>query len=408
MKITFSLALRNIFRNKRRTMMTFLAIISGMIGLIVFGGFVEYTFRGLREMTIHTQLGHIQIYKKGYSDKGIADPHKYLINNFKNVERVLSKVEHVKLITARLTFSGLISRGEQSLTCMGKGIMPEREKQFSTFETIIEGKPLSPDIADGVVIGSELKKSLGGKIGDYLTVLTTTVDGVINAADFRLVGVAQSGSADYDKVFVELPLNMVQKLLNTTSVEKVIVLLDKTENVNKTARQLRSIFKKEGLDLELKTWSELAVFYHKVVALYNGLFNVMRVIIAVIVLFSIANTMTMSVFERVREIGTLRAIGTKKGGILRLFVAEGFMIGVFGGILGIIFGVIAACVINFSGGIYIPPPPGMSRGYTALILIVPKVIVYSFILMVLISTISSIYPALKAVRLKIIDALRHS
>ncbi len=128
----FLLALRNIFRNKRRTIITFLAIISGMVGLIVFGGFVEYSFWGLRESTIRSQLGHIQVYKKGYSEKGIANPSEYLIDDFQKLEELFYKIPYVELVTARLSFSGLISTGENTLICKGSGVIPEvrQEKLF--------------------------------------------------------------------------------------------------------------------------------------------------------------------------------------------------------------------------------------------------------------------------------------
>ncbi|MBU0701904.1 FtsX-like permease family protein [bacterium] len=187
-----------------------------------------------------------------------------------------------------------------------------------------------------------------------------------------------------------------------------MLLLDKTEHTQEVTQQLNLLFKEKGLDLELKTWSELAPFYQAVVRLYNGMFGVVKVIIAILVLFSIANTMTMSVFERVKEIGTLRAIGTKKSGILKLFLWEGFLIGIIGAVLGIITGILVAQGINLCGGIYISPPPGMTTGYNALILIVPGVLLYSFLSTVVISTISSLYPALRATRLSIVESLGHN
>ncbi len=258
------------------------------------------------------------------------------------------------------------------------------------------------------VIGCEMQKSLGAKTGDYLTILTTTPSGMMNAVDIKLVGIARSGAKDYDSVFVKIPLGVVQRLFLTTEVEQIVILLDKTEHTEEVAQRLNLLFKEKGLDLELKTWSELAPFYHAVVRLYNGIFGVVKVIIAIIVLFSIANTMTMSVFERVKEIGTLRAIGTKKSGILKLFLWEGFLIGVFGAVLGTLTGVLVAQGINLCGGIYIPPPPAMTKGYNALILIVPGVLWYSFLSTVVVSTISAFYPAMRATRLSIVESLGHN
>ena len=404
----FTLALRNIFRNKRRTTITLLAIISGMVGLIVFGGFVEYSFWGLRESTIRSQLGHIQIYKKGYSEKGIANPSKYLIDDFQQLEELFYKIPYVELVTARLSFSGLISTGEQTLICKGDGVIPEKEAKLASFEEIIGVEGLFEEGKEEGVIGSEMQKSLGAKIGNYLTILTTTPSGMMNAVDIKLIGIARSGAKDYDSVFVKLPLTVVQRLFLTTEVEKIVILLDKTEHTEEVAQRLNLLFKKKGLGLELKTWSELAPFYHAVVRLYNGMFGVVKLIIAILVLFSIANTMTMSVFERVKEIGTLRAIGTKKSGILRLFLWEGFLIGIIGAVLGMITGILVAQVINLCGGIYVPPPPAMTTGYNAMILIVPGVLLYSFLSTIIVSTISAFYPALRATRLSIVESLGHN
>jgi len=404
----FTLALRNIFRNKRRTIITLLAIISGMVGLIVFGGFVEYSFWGLRESTIRSQLGHIQVYKKGYCEKGIANPSKYLIDDFQRLEELFYKIPYVELVTARLSFSGLISTGENTLICKGDGVIPEKEAKLASFEEIIKGEGLFEEGKEEGIIGSEMQKSLGAKIGDYLTILTTTPSGMMNAVDIKLIGIARSGAKDYDSVFVKLPLTVVQRLFLTNKVEKIVILLDKTEHTQEVAQRLNLLFKEKGLGLELKTWSELAPFYHAVVRLYNGMFGVVKVIIAILVLFSIANTMTMSVFERVKEIGTLRAIGTKKSGILRLFLWEGFLIGVIGAVLGMLTGILVAQVINLCGGIYIPPPPAMTKGYNAFILVVPRVLLYSFLSTVVVSTISAFYPALRATRLSIVESLGHN
>jgi putative ABC transport system permease protein len=156
----------------------------------------------------------------------------------------------------------------------------------------------------------------------------------------------------------------------------------------------------------LQTWKDLADFYYKVVDLYDGIFRVVKIIIGAIVFFSIANTMTMTVFERVQEIGTLRAIGITKGGITSLFIVEGILIGVIGGILGNVVGIAVAKIINLCGGVEMTPPPGMTVGFNAEILIVPEVLLYGFVLTVLVSVVSSVYPAFKASRLQIVDALR--
>lgn len=407
---TVHLALRNIFRNKRRTLITFLAIISGAVAIIVFGGYVEYTYWGLREMVINTQFGHIQLYKKGYMEKGVSEPGKYLIKDPDSVEKAISvfpNIKYMRMVSSRLSFSGLISTGEKTVACMGIGIDPEREKEMSYFDSIVAGQQLASGMQEEVVIGGELMKALGAKVGDNVTILTNTVAGVINAADVQVVGVAQTGTKEYDNIFVKLPIKFVRRILNTESAEKILILLDKTEEVPTVVPLIQKVINDKGLDLELQTWDKLADIYHQVVSLYEGIFDVMKIIICLIVFFSIANTMSMSIFERTKEIGTLRAIGTTRGGITKLFLMEGVLIGILGGILGILFGILAAKIINLSGGIEIAPPPGMTVSFITNILIVPKVLIFSFCLTVIVSVLSSLYPAIKASRLRIVDAIHY-
>jgi putative ABC transport system permease protein len=402
------LSLRNVFRNKRRTFITLISIVTAMTAIIVFGGFIEFSFQGLRETTVRTQLGHFQITLNGYNADGIASPQKYLLSDPEAIERRIGSLPHVETVTRRLSASGLASTGERTLSARIIGVMPEREEAFSSFETIVRGQQLDRDTPDGGVIGNELAKSLGAAVGDTVTLLTTTVNGVVNAIDFEVVGIARTGSKEYDSVFVKLPLPLVQRLLDTHGVEKVIVLLDDTGVLPAVEPALARMVGEASPALEYRRWDQLADFYQGVVNLYTGIFNLVSVILGIVVLFSIANTMSMSVFERVREIGTLRAIGQTRAGIMRLFLAEGVVIGILGGIVGLAVASTVAYAINTSGGIAIGAPPGMSRGYTAYILLVPGVLAYSFALTLIVSTLSAFYPAWVAARLEIVEALQHT
>lgn len=402
------LSLRNVFRNKRRTFITLVSIVTAMTAIVVFGGFIEFSFQGLRETTIRTQLGHFQITRDGYNAGGAASPLQHLMSDPDAVEARLRGLPHVETVTRRLSASGLASTGERTLSARIVGVMPEREESFAAFETIIRGQQLDRDTPEGGVIGTELAKSLNAKLGDTVTLLTTTVKGVVNAVDFEVVGIARTGSKEYDSVFVKLPLPLVQRLLDTRSVEKVIVLLDDTDRMAAVEPLLARLVADGVPALEYRRWDQLAEFYRGVVNLYTGIFDLVSVILALVVLFSIANTMSMSVFERVREIGTLRAIGQTRAGVMRLFLAEGVVIGVLGGLTGLAVASAMAWAINLSGGIAIGAPPGMSRGYTAHILLVPGVLGYSFLLTLAVSTVSAFYPAWVAARLEIIEALQHT
>jgi len=404
--MNIKIAARSVFRNKRRTVITLLSIIFGCVAIIVFGGFVDYSMWGLRESTIHSRLGHLQVYKAGYSEKGGTNPLAYTIEDYPRIRSIIEAQDHVDFVTSRLEFSGLIGGAENSVICVGKGVEPEKERELGMTVSIVEGEDLSSEEPEEGIIGKGLAEGLGVKIDDYLTILTSTAEGALNAVDLKLRGIFRTGVKEYDDVAVMVPMELAKTLLYTENVQSIVVVLDETENTDLVADNLRKEFSQANLDLEIKTWSDLATFYHQVVQLYEGIFWVVRLIILIIVIFSIANTMTMSVFERMREIGTIRAMGTKRRGVLSLFLMEGLILGALGGALGLVFGIIAAKLLSIKG-IYIPPPPTMTEGYTALINVVPKDLIFAFSLAVGTSLVSSIYPAFKAARLKVVDALRY-
>ncbi len=404
--MNIKIAARSVFRNKRRTIITLLSIIFGCVAIIVFGGFVDYSMWGLRESTIHSRLGHLQVYKRGFSEKGGTNPLAYTIKDYPKIKSIIEAQDHVDFVTSRLGFSGLIGGDENSVICVGKGVEPEKEKELGVTVGMVEGEDLSSEAMDEGIVGKGLAEGLGVKVGDYLTILTSTAEGALNAVDFKLRGIFRTGVKEYDDVAVMVPMELAKTLLYTEDVQSIVVVLDETENTDLVADNLRREFSQANLDLEIKTWFDLATFYHQVVQLYQGIFWVVKLIILIIVIFSIVNTMTMSVFERTREIGTIRAMGTKRRGVLALFLTEGLILGVLGGTLGVVFGIATAKLLSIKG-IYIPPPPTMTEGYTALINIVPQDLIFVFCLAVGTSLISSIYPAFKAARLKVVDALRY-
>ncbi len=401
------IALLNIFRNSRRSIITFLAMAVGSATLICLGGFMEYSFQGLRETTIRTQLGHFQVYRKGYIENSLRDPYKYLIKDYSSITKDLAKIYDVDAITQRLSFAGLIAKDNLTFSALFIGVNPKLEGNFTAFESIVDGRQLNDKDKYGAVLGSELAKALNLKIGSSLTVLTNTVDGMINAIDVEVVGVSQSGSKDYDKVFVKIPIDLMQRVLNTSGVEKLLILLNDTDNIIKAEKHLKEILstKENKEKYEYATWLDLAEYYQGVKNIYTGFFDFVQVTIFIVVFFGIYNTLSMSIFERTKEIGTLRAIGFFKFDIIKMFILEALVLGVIGSILGILLSCLIAYGLNLSGGIYIAPPPGQTTGYVAEILLVPAIIIKAAVMVIVISLLSAIYPSVNGVKKSIVDAL---
>ena len=414
--LNLRLAFRNIFRNKVRSLITLAAISFGCISLIIAGGFFQDTFLRMREAVIHSHLGHIQIHRKGYEEHGYSKPFEYLIEDPEPIVRLLQSVPHVQLVTPRLTFSGLLSTGETTVSVIVQGVDPDGEKTLNKIKNvkgadtglaIQAGRNLTRDDTFKIILGRGLAKGMEAKVGDPLILLSNTVEGAINALDLETAGIFYTASKEFDDRALRLPIDTAQQLLRTQAVETLVVLLDDTANTDLVAKQLTKIFHDRNLALELTPWYKMADFYNKTVTLYERQFLVLELIIAVIVVLSIFNTINMSIWERTREIGTIKALGYKTWEILRLFLMEGFLLGVIGGLIGVASGSALAYAISLVG-IPMPPPPGATVGWTASIQIVPHILATSFFLAVFSSLISSFFPASKASRMIVAEALRHS
>ena len=421
--IALKIAIRNVFSHRTRTIITLSAIAFGCIALIFAGGYFEDVFRKMREAYIHGHTGHIQIFKKGFFEKGSAEPFNYLIDNPQQIIDQVRAIKGVRFVTPRLDFAGLISTGETTISFIGQGIDPANEKGVAISEisnvrqsmnslmtggiVMESGEPFKENDMYSVIAGKGLASGIGVKPGDGLILVTNTVGGSINALDVTLKGTFLSSSKAFDDHFIRMPIAAAQKLLHTDSIQSLVVMLDKTEETQRVKKELERLFEKDGLDLEIKTWNEISDFYTKTVSLFDRLFFVLKIVIAIIVILSIFNTMNMAVLERTNEIGTIMALGTKRRGVLKLFLLEGLSLGLIGGTIGILSGVITTVSIARIG-IPMPPPPNSTFTWISEPMIVPGTLVFTFILSVITSLISSLYPAYKASRLEIAEALRHT
>ena len=184
-----------------------------------------------------------------------------------------------------------------------------------------------------------------------------------------------------------------------------VVLLDETERTAEASRYLSEKLPKDKF--EVVSWTALADFYNKTVVLFSRQVSVVKFIIGIIIVLTISNTQMMSVLERTTEIGTSLAIGLRRTTLMRMFVAEGVLIGAVGGVLGVLLGFVLAHAIS-AIGIPMPPPPGMARGFLGEIRIVPQLVVDALVLAVFTTFAASLLPAWKASRMIIVDALRRN
>ncbi len=403
--MTLTFALRNLLRQKGRTGMTLASIVFGVVGLILSGGFVEDVFIQLREATIHSRLGHLQIYKQGFYAQGSKEPYAYLIEDPAEVEAKVAVLPSVVDTMKRLNFFGLLNNGKTDLPIIGEGVEPAKEAELGSFFFIIEGRQLTDDDAYGVLLGEGVAKSMKLEVGSFVTVLANTPDGALNSLEFEVVGVFRTFSKDYDARALRVALPAAQELLGVAGVHAVVISLADTLMTDAAAAAVKTQIGADGY--ELKTWFELDDFYANTVELYKSQLGVLQLIILVVVLLSVANSVSMTAYERVGEFGTLKALGKRSSDISRLIIFENSLLGLIGATLGAVLGIALALGIS-AIGIPMPPPPNSNVGYTALIRVVPSVIVVSFFIGFLATVLSAVLAARGASRVPVVEALRQN
>jgi putative ABC transport system permease protein len=401
----WKLALRNVLRHKARNAMTLLAIIVGVVGLILSGGFVHDIFKQLGEVLIHSNSGHIQLSRTGYFERGARSPEKYLIAHPESFQAEISAVPGVDDVMGRMYFSGLISSGRSDLPLIGEGVEPAREAKLGSGMVIAAGRQLADQDTHGMMIGQGIAHDLKLKPGDWATLLINTPDGALNSLEFQVIGVFQTFSKDYDARAVRIPLPAAQELLATSGVNTLVVSLHRTRDTESVAATLTKKF--SPAKLEIKTWQQLNEFYAQTVEMYDAQFGVLRIIILLMVLLSVANSINMSVFERVGEFGTMMALGNRGGSIFSLILLENAIIGLAGAVSGVVLGVLLALIISVIG-IPMPPPPNSDLGYVAHILLVPSVIAGAFAVGMVATAVAALLPAVRVRGISVAEALRQN
>jgi putative ABC transport system permease protein len=401
---TAKLAVRNILRQKFRTGMTLAAIMFGVVSLVLAGGFVADIFIQLGETIIHSQTGHLQLFKQDFLEKG-SRPERFLIDKPEEIASKIAAHPEVDAVMGRMYFAGLLNNGRRDLPIIGEGVEPDKEARLGSLLKIVEGQQLRDQDTDGVLVGQGVAHSLGLKPGDSVTLVMNAAEGAMNTLDFRVVGIFQSFSKEFDARAVRIPLAATQELMQTKGANQLVVALHRTEDTDKMLARLGAEF--SGTSFDLRSWRTLSDFYDKSVQLYDAQFGVLRLIILVMVLLSVTNSVNMSVFERQGEFGTMQALGNRHRDIVRLIIVECTILGLVGALLGALLGMLLALVIS-TIGISMPPPPNANIGYTAFIRIVPATVIGAFFVGFIATVLASVYPAFKVSRIPVVDALRQN
>jgi len=401
------LAFRNLWRNRRRSAIALSTIGFGVVALVLAGGFIEWIFWAMRTATIESQLGHVQVVKRGYLEAGASDPFAYLLPEDAPAFAALQQTPGVRFVTPRIAFMGLVSHGELTVSFAGEGVDPENEKTVSKLLVITSGRNLSGADAHEVIMGEGLARNLGVGIGDTVVLLVNTAAGGINAVELTLVGAFTTSAKAFDDSALRVPIGVAHALLRAQGAHRWVMLLDDEKTTAARIDEFRRRFPVETTDLQFVPWQQLADFYNKTVELFSRQMSVVKLIIGLIIVLSISNMLVMTVLERTGEIGTLMALGFRRRSVLQLMFTEGLLLGVVGGALGTAVGVALAIAIS-AVGIPMPAPPGSDTGFTGEIRLTVPLVAGAFVLAVVVTALAAVYPAWKASRLEVVNALRHN
>jgi putative ABC transport system permease protein len=269
----------------------------------------------------------------------------------------------------------------------------------------LEAEP-PPEGEDQVLLGVGLARALGIVPGDSVALLAATADGSLDAMDVTVRGLMTTGLHELDGRVLKTHVVTAQRLLGTSNVSALVITLDDASWTKPVQKDLLSLPGKGDEPLAVQDWETRAPFYGQVRALYSGIFFFLGTLVFVLVVLSTSNTLLMSVLERVREFGTLRAIGTSRGQIAALVVLEALWLGLLGGAIGALLGLGLTLLIN-AVKIKMPPPPGAADPLDLALRASPSDFALALFFMILVLAVASLLPALRVVRLRIVEALGH-
>ncbi|NOH22256.1 ABC transporter permease [Vibrio europaeus] len=409
---TWRIAFLNLQRNKRRSVLSVLIIAIAIFALTSAGGFGLYTYDSLKESTAR-DTGHLTISQPDFFEKDEEMPLANGLSDGSQITQQLIANDKVRGVQPRIEFTGLVSNGSKSTIFVGTGVNEREFDMKGPFLDVRQGKTLSsiqssrydPSEPE-VMLGVDLARNLNVSIGDWVTLLATTSDGALNAYDYKVRGIYSTGVPELDKRQLYIHLQSAQELLGSDKVSTLSVFLFDTEQTMPmkawTEQQLADMTLAEPV--EVTPWQERAFFYSKVKDLYDRIFGIMGAVMALVVFVALFNTMTMSVTERTREIGTLSALGTYPREIVSGFVRESALLALIGSFIGGVISLLVSLLLMVVD-VQMPPPPGRTEGYPLNIYFSPELLSMTAVGVLLICVVAAWLSASKGVKKPITEAL---
>ena len=398
------IAFRNIFRQKRRTILTALAMIVGFALLSLTIGLSDGAYGNIIAMFTRNRIGHIQVHRDGYLDK----PSLYkTIDNASAVGETIQRIVGVEAWTPRVYGAGLGSVGEKSTAVQIIGVDVARETAATRFDQkVVEGNTLTETPSHEAVIGKGLAKIVSATVGSEIVIVSQGADGSIANDVYKIVGIAESGDDITDRVACYLHIEDAQELLVLGGrVHEIVVIVSNINRVDKITSAIETQLDDSTLDVA--PWQVVAKSFYRAMRTDQQGDAISRLVIMLIVAIGVFNTVLMSVLERTREYGVLKAVGTKPVQIFWLVVCEVVIIALGSICVGALLGALLNYLLSIYGITY---PQEITYGGMKLKTLYAEVnvrcLVIPAITVMLSATIVSLFPAIKAARIMPAKAMR--
>jgi ABC-type lipoprotein release transport system permease subunit len=412
MSMLLKLGWRNIWRNKRRSILTIAAITFGTFLTITFGGLVIGTWEYSIASSVEMFSGYIQIQKKGFQEN------PSLSKNFKypgQIEECIKNIDGVTGYAPRIQADGLISFHDNSAGTSIMGVDPKAERKISRFyERVRNGRMIGQDGLNEVVVGIILLKNLKAEIGDTIVLLAQGYDGVLGNQKYRVVGTMKFGTPDIDAAMILLHYRAAQELLAMDGLINILAIgTPDLQSVSKVHDGIQASIKNYKLDnLAVLPWNEVMPELKQGMDLDRINHAIFMGTLVIIIAFGLMNTVLMSVTERFREFGVTLALGIRSSGLAKLVFLESICMA----LVGILLGVITGYLVN----IYIYYHPIILTGDLAQWYeeygFIPKIVstirlsvpLISSGLILVLSCVASIYPLYRVFVLEPLKGIRHT
>jgi ABC-type lipoprotein release transport system permease subunit len=405
MRQLMKIAYRDLIRSRRRSVLTLMAIAVGVSLLVFMSGFIQGAITDSIENNIRLQTGHLKIRAESYDEDKVSLAWEDLLDNPEELAAQVRAVDGVEAASPVLWASGIVSTREKSVGVRVLGIDTLSDVHARIRDGLAAGEYLQPDDRSGVLLGQRLAESLGLAVGDQISLLVNTADEAPDEAIFTIRGLYATGVPVYDDITIFLPLSKAQAFTHTEGRASMILALLKDREL---ADGLAAALRAPGYTV--LTWRDMNQVVLQAIQAGMGMLYIMYLVVLMVVAVVIANTLLMSVFERIREMGILSALGMKGREILLMFLVEAGILGGVGVVLGVILGSLGVFYLSrvglHFGEMATMTTVSAAYGETIYARFAPAETLGVAIAAMVIILLASLYPARFAARLQPVDALR--